>query len=93
MEGDRVKIVDSRVGNCWNREGRMDKYLGTVMTIKVVNGINISPNSYSVLMNEDHGRWVWSPHMIEGLVMETVEDILEDPSVWATGVDIDILLS
>lgn len=66
--GDRVRIVSKKIGNFWNFDGRMDKWLGQTMTIDGVE------DGY-YLMKEDHGEckwqrnngWKWYPHMIVGL--------------------------
>lgn len=67
--GDKVRIVSKKTGVCWNSEGKMDKWLGKVMTIRdtLPGGI------YS--MKEDDGEfygdgWCWHEEMIEGLAPE-----------------------
>ena len=69
--GDKVRIVSQWGPHCnQNPEGRMDKYLGTVMTIR-----DTSDGKY--FMEEDkHDRiaplfsrgWVWNEHCIAGRV-------------------------
>lgn len=65
--GDKVRIVDYRTGNM-NPFGKMDKWLGKVMTI-IKSGIN----GYGVYycMEEDRydflGHWCWYEDMIAGL--------------------------
>jgi hypothetical protein len=56
--GDKVKIVKERT-SCMNTSGKMDKYLGTVMTIKEVY-------DFRYYMEEDEGRWAWDDNDIEG---------------------------
>ena len=46
--GDRVVIVGERT-NSMNNEGRMDKYLGTVMTIREVGRTGNSALPYSMI--------------------------------------------
>ena len=95
MIGDRVKIVDKKVGARWNPRGMMDKYLGAVMTVDRVYDsydsidppVRLKECSYS---GED---WLWFSHMIEGLVIERAEDIAEDPSTWASDITFEALLS
>lgn len=58
-KGDRVLIVSKRTIE-FNSEGKMDKYLGTVMTIDDTNGIGYR-------MKEDHRKWRWFPEMIVGI--------------------------
>lgn len=60
--GDRVRIVKRRTEGNWNLEGKMDKWLGTVMTVRR----ELWQDTYE--MKEDGGQWRWSADMIEGLV-------------------------
>lgn len=75
--GDRVKIIDKwkpyercKQNNC----GLMDRWLGTVMTIKKIDG------EYYI-MEEDAGtrtdgwndHWYWNEHCIAGLANNTSE--------------------
>lgn len=86
IRGDRVKIVDKKIGSYWAPEGMMDKYLGTIMTIRRSSGPGY--NNYYANMYEDKddvnypGGWTWFSYMIEGLVIEDQIDVLEDPAVW-----------
>ena len=57
--GDKVRIVKERVSHM-NSEGKMDKYLGTIMTINFVY------NDGNYRMLEDNGRWFWDDASIEG---------------------------
>ena len=62
--GDKVRIVDHRTDNM-NPFGRMDKWLGKVMTIRDFS----SPGYW---MREDYGEnygygWLWDDGMISGL--------------------------
>jgi hypothetical protein len=75
--GDRVRIVSKRDdGVCWNIFGKMDKWLGKIMTIRV-----ISNNYHYVMMNEDREEhiagWAWNRHMIEC----KVEDEGKQPTI------------
>ena len=60
--GDKVKIVDKRTGTGWNTRGKMDKWLGKIMTIR--NNL-----CGYVKMREDYDEsydgWCWSSHMID----------------------------
>ena len=64
--GDKVRIVSKWGPHCGqNPSGRMDKYLGTVMTIR-----QVSLDGYR--MEEDHGEhmgdgWYWFENCIAGL--------------------------
>lgn len=62
--GDKVKIVDRRVGYGWSLAGGMDKWLGKTMTIR-----HIVDSSYAK-MKEDATGWCWCSHMIDGKVDE-----------------------
>ena len=96
MVGDRVIIVSERVGGGWNNQGLMDKHLGTIMTIRCVSDA-ASSTSFTVSMEEDREEWYdgwsWSHNMIEGVVLEDIEDFLEDTSTWAADASLDILLT
>lgn len=64
--GDKVKIINEWTDNCGqNFEGKMDKWLGKVMTIKSFDGINYR-------MEED-SKWVFNVYSIEGKVVEELE--------------------
>ena len=94
--GDRVKIADARVGNHWNPRGEMDKWLGKVMTVIAVEASSVY--DFVLKLRECRGEfgelgWNWYPWMIEGLAIECVEDIVEDPSTWASDVAFEALLS
>lgn len=76
--GDKVKIVDK-----WNDKtmentfGHMDKYLGTVMTIR-----RICPDGdYQMIEDEREyaGGWYWNKYCIEGKVVDTKETPVEPP--------------
>lgn len=62
--GDRVRVVSSRKGqDRWNLSGRMDKYMGTIMTI---DGTRRTSDGYTTYrMREDNGKWQWYPWMIK----------------------------
>lgn len=59
--GDKVKIVKNRVFGM-NVNGDMDKYLGSIMTIKSSDGFG------NYKMMEDYGYWSWNDNMIEGCI-------------------------
>lgn len=70
--GDKVRIVSEKTGFAWNWAGKMDKWLGKVMTIRGISG-----NAYR--MQEDSTEfdgcgWYWGEEMISGLA-ETPESI------------------
>lgn len=66
--GDKVKIVDEKTGAGWNRCGKMDKWLGKIMTIRYIGHYGY------VRMREDadenDGGWYWSSSMIDCKVDE-----------------------
>lgn len=66
--GTKVKIVNRWHGTGHNLVGHMDKYLGTIMTVREVN-------DYEVRMVEDecdNGGWFWYENMIEYIVEDTL---------------------
>ena len=67
-DGDKVRIVEKKCGECWAPSGRMDKWLGKVMTIRKVfsNGIYLMAED----VHEFYGGWCWHEHMIAGLATE-----------------------
>ena len=64
--GDKVRIVSER-DRKMNANGKMDKYLGTVMTVASKS------DSGFYLMKEDDGKWAWHDAHIEGLAKEEKE--------------------
>ena len=66
--GDRVRIVKKKIGEYWNPEVLMDKWLGQTMTIKSVRESGM--RCYK--MKEDDELWCWYPWMIEGLAKPSV---------------------
>lgn len=60
--GDKVRIVMEKVGVEWDWEGKMDKWMGKVMTVREVL-------DRCVKMEEDKEEhikgWFWYPEMIE----------------------------
>ena len=71
--GDRVRIVSDRTKNM-NSNGDMDKYLGTVMTIKEAHKTFAFGISYHYRMVEDKCEWFWNDEMIAGLASEVPFD-------------------
>ena len=71
--GDKVKIIDKWVLGCHeNSNGKMDKWLGKIMTIR-----EVSFNDYK--MEEDKTEncgtgWYWNNKCIEGKVVEDVPE-------------------
>lgn len=66
--GDRVRITTDKSKSIrWNKRGKMDKWLGKVMTIRYVD-----ENYYSMEedYNEYSGGWFWYEDMIDGLADE-----------------------
>ena len=65
--GDKVRIVDHRTGPM-NNFGKMDKWLGKVMTI-IKSGINTEGVYYCMEEDRDDflGHWCWYEYMIAGL--------------------------
>ena len=76
--GDRVQIVDQWTPfTAENWAGRMDKYLGTVMTVRVVD-----EQMQEYRMQEDRcdphttNGWYWNRFCIKGLAEDPDPDIL-----------------
>lgn len=73
-KGDRVRIVSYRTTDM-DSNGKMDKYLGMVITIKDIHHRPfISETSCYYEMVEDRGAWYWYDNMIAGLASETPFD-------------------
>lgn len=75
--GDKVRIVKEKTGDEWNRAGRMDEWLGKIMTISNVNG-------YGYSMEEDEGAWYWYEEMIEGKAEMKKSDLIAGKHVVET---------
>lgn len=62
--GMRVRIVDRRNDRNapWNSSGKMDHWLGKIMTVRSVNERCAHMEEDR---NEREGGWAWYPHMIE----------------------------
>lgn len=67
--GDKVKIVSTKKCDKWNNEGKMDKWLGKVMTIRQINIEDDNEFGQFCKMEEDinevYSGWLWFPTMIE----------------------------
>lgn len=66
--GDKVKIADVKTGAGWNCYGKMDRWLGKIMTVRDIDPYGV------VRMREDadenYGGWYWSSSMIDCKVDE-----------------------
>lgn len=78
--GDRVRIVSNKRNIAsWNNEGKMDKWLGQIMTIRDI----VDSRFYKMVEDKNETNcnstpgWNWSESMIECLEPEDVE--LNDP--------------
>lgn len=87
--GMRVKIVNEWDDDCGqNGEGRMDHWLGQIMTVR-------ETYSDSVMMQEDSGEgilghgWYWNAHCIDYIVPDEPFDCdmpdFSELSVWFGG--------
>lgn len=69
--GDKVRIVKEKGEGCWNKEYRMDKWLGKVMTVRKILDIY---GTIVARMEEDEGEyisgWYWYPEMIDCKVVD-----------------------
>lgn len=92
MIGDRVMITSEKFGTRWNPEGKMDRYLSNVMTVRIIRR---GGNDFSLAMIEDKndmnysGGWCWFPEMIQGVI---IDDLDEDISSWTGVSGIECLL-
>lgn len=66
--GDKVKIVDKRTGTGWNTCGKMDKWLGKIMTIRDTALCGLVKMCEDA--DENNDGWWWSSHMIDCKVDE-----------------------
>lgn len=66
--GDKVEIVSQwRNLECHeNSDGKMDEYLGTIMTVREIT-------SRYAIMNEDGGKWGWWPAAIARIIQDEDE--------------------
>lgn len=67
--GDKVRIISER-GELWNYEGKMDKYMGTVMTIRGKAYGHDGLYRMEEDMHENGGGWCWCDKDIVGLVKD-----------------------
>lgn len=82
--GDRVRIVSKKVGDKWNLDGLMDKWLGKEMTIRFVG----SDYYFMKEDNLDYPRsWTWYEHMIEGLAEESESDSMSSNGKLNKGIE------
>lgn len=64
--GDKVRITTEKKGGIWNNKGKMDKWLGKVMTIRDIHG-----DCYRMKEDKkefDGNGWLWDDNMIDELV-------------------------
>lgn len=73
--GDKVRITkDKSKSTQWNDFGRMDKWLGKVMTIRCCGG-----DCYRMeedIDDNEWGGWYWYPGMIDGLASKTFPKVV-----------------
>lgn len=93
--GDRVVIsICAETHRFW--APGMRRFIGTIMTIR---HIDESKNIIKMAEDIDEYRgnrmlgWDWFLPMFDGVVIDCVEEIDEDPSVWTGGLSIDDLLT
>lgn len=87
--GDKVRIVSVKSGECWNPEGKMDKWLGKIMTIKKVSGVfKTYGESYSMIEDrEEHSfsGWCWYEHMVDCKILFKVKCTRSDDDRFTVG--------
>lgn len=72
--GDKVKIIDKWcIGCCQNINGLMDRYLGSIMTVKNVEFAHVE--FYEDAADRDGRGWQWVPATIECVVCDDKEDV------------------
>lgn len=65
--GDRVRIVDKWDANTGEAsDGSMDKYLGTIMTIRKFDG----GDAKMIEDVDDHGGWYWNEYCIDYVIRD-----------------------
>ena len=85
--GDRVRIVDSWVPGCrQNVQGKMDKWLGSVMTVSEIRGdfvwMEEDRGEFSTALTTGRdGRWNWHPAAIAKIVTPEEEPEVPDEEV------------
>ena len=67
LPGDKIKIVDKWYSGCWpNPDGKMDCYLGSILTVNSVQA-NSNGDLYANV-REDGGKWKWFGPAIQEVV-------------------------
>ena len=94
-EGDRVVISKNAV-NHQHWASRMGRFIGTVMTVRGFSSLSkivkMKEDISDYLGNSTPG-WDWFLPMIEGVVVDCIEEVDEDPAVWTSDFSIDDLLT
>lgn len=77
--GDQILIVDRWVRGCaQNSEGRMDMYLGKILTIDEIEQQH--DQYFMCRVKEDNGRWLWNHNCIKK-VIKSYEKEMENFSI------------
>lgn len=77
--GDKVRIVSEWGKGCYqNEEGKMDKWLGKVMTIRRVDCVTLCYRMVEDESEQDGYGWYWYENSIEGLACENKIVITSD---------------
>lgn len=74
--GMKVKIVDYWVPGCLqNNQGKMDKYLGAVVTIlRVKNGFAFIEEDEGERLYGTNSHWYWNSNCFDYIVDDTQDD-------------------
>ena len=73
--GDRVRIVSEWNGNCQqNSEGRMDHWLGSIMTVRSVSG-GFAHMEEDVNDRGKHIGWAWNKFCIDEVLPPDFDEI------------------
>lgn len=65
--GDQILIVDHWVSGCFqNSDGKMDRYLGKILTIDEIE--RQYDQYFMCRVKEDNGRWLWNHNCITKVI-------------------------
>ena len=85
--GDKVTV--KRKGSNWNPDGKMDHWLGKVMTIKVYDNNDDTYKMYEDISEHDGVGWWWSEkdlELYESAPEENISIVMRDGKVIATDI-------
>lgn len=72
--GDQILIVDHWVSGCaQNSEGKMDLYLGEILTVDTIE--QQRDQYFMCRVKEDNGRWLWNHNCITKVIKSYEKEI------------------